>query len=535
MKKRNFKIITFALGTLFLGASCSESFLDTEMKTNLSDVNYYQTKNDAWTALVGCYDGLQRVWSDGIAFPFASEVLSDNCFGGMGSSDVYNFQMIDEFDKQRSPSDIDLYAANWKGYYKAIYRCNMFIGKMDQIKWDGDRTLRKQYESETRFLRAYCYFDMARLWGNVPLLTEPTSENVSQAAPEEVYKVIAKDLKFACDSLSGKAYSATDAKTNGGRVTKYAAEALLARVYLYYTGYYGKSDLAGVVTKAQALAYLEDVVTNGGYGLVSNFANLWPAASLNNYVGEDNKETVFAIKYTYTSNYDGDADGNHWLVMMGIREQSIYPYGLGWGGCTVNPKLWNAYDSRDTRKVASIISIDDEKLDFQKKDKQREYTGYYVKKYTPMSDSVGNSLAVKLGAVNFMIGQYQDYVSIRYSDVLLMAAELGSAKAQDYFDLVRKRAYGDSFVQVPVSQSAIMAERRLEFAFEGIRYWDLLRQGVSVAANTISESGVKVYSGGVETTKVIKADGITATKGLQQIPYNQITLSNNVLIQNAGW
>ena len=288
------------------------------------------------------------------------------------------------------------------------------------------------------------------------------------------------------------------------------------------------------MSKAEALAALEDVISNGGFGLVENFANLWPAASLNNYVGENNKETVFSIRYTYTSDWNGNVDGNHWMVMMGIRVQSIYPYGLGWGGGTVNPKLWNAYSVNDTRRNASIISIDGEGLDFKNKKDQREYTGYYTKKYTPMADAAGASLAEKMGGVSFMIGQFQDFVSIRYADVLLMAAELGSPNAQTYFDDVRKRAYGTNFVQTPVNQANILDERRFEFAGEGVRYWDLLRQGINVAAAAIAET-VTLENGGVATVKTISASKIIETKGLSQIPYSQITLSNGVLKQNAGW
>jgi hypothetical protein len=222
------------------------------------------------------------------------------------------------------------------------------------------------------------------------------------------------------------------------------------------------------------------------------------------------------------------------MVMMGIRVQAIYPYGLGWGGATVNPKLWNAYNVNDTRRNASIISIADENLAFTNKKDQREYTGYYTKKYTPMADAAGVSLAEKMGGVSFMISQFQDFVSIRYADVLLMAAELGSPNAQQYFDDVRKRAYGTNFVQLPVNQANIMNERRLEFAGEGIRYWDLLRQGISVAASAIAET-VTLENGGVSTVKTISASKITETKGLSQIPYSQITLSNGTLKQNAGW
>jgi starch-binding outer membrane protein, SusD/RagB family len=534
---KNLKLYIPVLVLLSLVA-CKKSFLDTEDVSSVSEQNFYQNSKEVNKALVGCYDGLQRILPGGLAFPVASEIMSDNAFGATGNADGFGFQAVDEFDKLRSPSDQNLYESNWFAYYNAIYRVNLLLSHIDQADWKEQDSLRKSIESEARFIRAYCYFDMVRLWGNVPLLTKPSTENVPQANPDSVYSLIAQDLQFAASNLPSTSYGAQK-PASYGRVTKWAAEALLGRVFLYYTGYYNKANLVGAVTKEQALAYLEDVIANGGFGLVSNFGHLWPAASLDKYVGENNKETVFAIKYTYTSNWNGNADGNHWMVMLGIRSQAIAPYGLGWGGGTVNSKLWNAYDANDTRKKASIISIVDENLDFKKKDDQREYTGYYMKKYTPMADASGTSLAEKMGGVSFMISQYQDYVSIRYADVLLMAAELAfdlgnTTKAQTYFDDVRKRALGSNFVQITVNKANIMNERRLEFAGEGIRYWDLLRQGVSTAASTIAES-VTLQNGGVNTTKTITAAKINETKGLSQIPYSQITLSNGVLKQNAGW
>jgi hypothetical protein len=184
----------------------------------------------------------------GLSFPVASEVMSDDCFGGTGAADGYNFAAVDEFDISRSPVDIDLYNNNWIAYYKALYRCNVFLTKMDQIDWEDDDVLRNTYESETRFIRAYLYFEMVRLWGNIPLLTEPSADIIPQANPDDVYAVIANDLAFAAENLPSVSYIPNN--PDSGRVTKWAAKSLLARVYMYYTGYYGKSDLVGVVTKA---------------------------------------------------------------------------------------------------------------------------------------------------------------------------------------------------------------------------------------------------------------------------------------------
>ncbi|OCB76406.1 RagB/SusD family nutrient uptake outer membrane protein [Flavobacterium piscis] len=522
---KNTYLYIFCLSLLSLG-SCS---LETDPLTPI-DTSFYKTKDDAYVALVGCYDGMQvATGGAGMGIPVISEIMSDNCFGGTGNSDGYNYAAIDEFDISRSPGDTDLLNTNWIAYYKGIYRCNMLLSKMDQIEWQGDTALRNTYESETRFIRAYLYFEMTRLWGSVPLLTVPTSENVPQATPEAIYKVIADDLVFASNNLPTEAYNA---KPNG-RITKWAAKSLLGRVYLYYTGYYGKTDLAGVVTKTQALGHLEDVISSSGHGLVADFSTLWPAASVEKYAGEGNREFVFSIKYTYTSDYNGNTDSNQWMVMFGMREFSSYPYGRGWG-VTVNSKLWNAYSATDTRRTASIIGVDEEKIPFDKKNSQREYTGYYNKKYSPMVNKDGVDLPIAMGSQFWDISQFQDYVVLRYSDVLLMAAELGSGNAQRYFDEVRERAYKENFVSLPVNADNILNERRLEFALEGVRYYDLLRQGIGKASSAIAES-TTLLNGGVPTTKTISAGKIQETKGLIQIPNTQITLSGGVLKQNAGW
>lgn len=526
-------IYILCLGVLSLG-SCD---IETEPLTQLTETNFYTTTDDAFTALVGCYDGMQvATGASGVGLPVATEIFSDDCFGGTGNADAYNYAALDEFDITRAPSFVDIFNDNWVAYYKAIYRCNVLLSKMDQINWEGNDTLRMTIESETRFIRAYVYFEMVRLWGNIPLLTEPSTENIPQADPADVYQVIAEDLLFASNNLTTGAYNTVDA----GRVTKWAAKSLLARVFLYYTGYYGTSDLVGVVSKQEALAHLEDVIASSGHGLVDDFASLWPVSSAAaglSYAGEDNEEIVFSIRYTYTSDYNGNTDGNHWLVLFGMREYSYVPYGNGWG-VTVNSKLWDAYSDTDTRKTATVISVDDESIPFDKIDNQREYTGYYNKKYTPMSilDEDGNPISSvnEYEVTDFQINQYQDYVVLRYADVLLMAAELGSSNAQAYYDDVRQRAYKSNFVSKTVSQDNILEERHLEFALEGVRYYDLLRQGVNTAASTIAET-TSLLSGGVEETKIISASNIQATSGLQQIPNTQITLSGGVLKQNAGW
>ena len=420
----------------------------------------------------------------------------------------------------------------WKEYYQAIYRCNVLLQNMDKVNWGDSVALKTQYAAEAKFIRAFCYFDMVRLWEKVPLVTSPTLSNVPQTNPDTTYAQIMTDLRFGADSLASTAYPGTQI----GRVTKWAAESLLARVYLFYSGYYGTAAI-GNETAATALAAVEDVIAHSGYGLVSDFNSLWPAAAIGKnvpYAGLVNKEVVFSVKYSSTGgNYNGNVTGNTWMVMEGMREQTIYPYHYGWGACTIDPKLWNAFSPTDARRFASIISIADENLAFNDSAKNREYTGYYLKKYSPLSDNNGNSIVP-----NFQSGQYQDYFAIRYSDVLLMAAELGSPNAVSYFNQVHQRANPNDPAVVSVSKEDILAERRLEFVGEGIRYYDLLRQGIAAAASTIAaNTTVSLINDNTATppTAAQLQANITATRGFQQIPNDQITLSSGVLKQNAGW
>jgi hypothetical protein len=546
------KLYVIALLAAGMGmTACSERFLDVEPMTQLLDNNFFSTVADVEMALIGCYDGYQATSADGnVTIPFyvASEVMSDNCFGGTGNADDRKYQVLDRFDIGEFPSESNLFNNAWSSYYAGIFRCNTLLGKLDGVDFSGEgETTRPRIEGETRFLRAILYFDLVRLFENIPLITTPTTDNVPQAAPAEVYRLIAADLKFAAENIPADAYPKANAKTNDGRATSYAAKAMLARVYLFYTGYYYQANDLGV-TKADVLAGLEDVIESREFELVDDYKSLWPAASykpvvadntldMSEYAGMGNKEAVFTQKFNSPKDpYNGDIDGNRWLVMMGLRQTDHSPYGKGWGACTVDPALFNAFDNADARKTASIIDIVGEgiKASFDKVglDDQREYTGYATKKYTPtcLPDGTSNTGGTK----SFQDSQDQDFVVIRYADVLLMAAELESPNAQAYFDEVRARA-GLASSPVTVSKEAIMNERRFEFAFEGLRYWDLLRQGLDVAAAAIARTGALVKNGGVDGLVVISADDFKAKRGFVQIPATQITLSQSVLKQNQGW
>lgn len=535
--------------------SCSDSFLDVTSKTDSNTENFYKTEGDAWRALLGCYDGWRQISSNpGIGFYVASTVMSDECYGATGNGDGFGYQVIDSFDPMKSPGDQQLYGTDWKVYYAGVYRCNELIAHEEQINWESESN-HSLYMGECHAIRALLYFDMVRLWGNIPLFLEPVNENREQADPAEVYAAIFEDLKYAVANIPA---SANLAESESGRINKYAVEGVLARAYLYYTGYYGKEpgftnaegETTGVVTKSEALAAVEDIIGSGNFGLVDDYKTLWPASSLvpipdnvgwdtskSTYAGDYNKEIILAQKFTPTQDYSGNNDSNRWLVMMGMRSLNASPYGKGWGACTVTPAFLETFLKDDPRYTPSVIDIDAEGIsgsnDFNSSfNDWREYTGYTVKKYSPLVYGNGLPGTNADGTAGFQECNANQWVILRYADVLLMAAELGSGNAANYMHQVRARV---GLADIAVNQQNIMAERARELAFEGIRYWDLLRQGVNVAADAIAASQGKVYNGGLEGSVSYDKSKIIATQGLVQIPENQITLSNGVLKQNPGW
>ncbi|RAJ82069.1 SusD-like starch-binding protein associating with outer membrane [Chitinophaga dinghuensis] len=504
-------------------ASCGKGFLETYPKDRKTIEEFYKTPTDAYQALVSAYSMLNMDGYGNILL--TSEIASDDAFGGGGNAD----NGLQQWDKCQPMNDLN--AAAWSKYYTAIYRCNILLQQIEKVDFKGDTASKSRYIAEAKFLRAYYYFDLVRMFGNVPLITQPLEPGnyyIPQAKPDSVYDQIASDLKAAANTLPAVKFSSIPSGQYG-RATKWAAEALLGRVFLYYTGYYGKQSIGNTCTKGDAIAAIEDVIANSGHGLVPKFNNLFRAsANTNEYAGQNNQEGVFTIQYTYLGLGDQNQNnGNRVQVMIGIRSQVLGPYYKGWGAQTVNPALYNAYAPGDTRRNASIISIEEEGYgsEYTLGD-QAQYTGYFTKKYTPVSDKKPEDLGG-----NFQWDNYDNYVVIRFADVLLMGAELNlgtdNARAQSYYDQVRDRAFQDQLHRIALTGiNQIWNERRYELALEGHRYWDLLRQGIPAAKLAIDNTS---------SNPAFNISFRSETKGLLAIPETQINLSNGTLTQNTGW
>lgn len=548
------KIIYFIVGMLLL-TSC-EDFLDSSNKTKKDSSNFPQTEADVSQLLTGIYAILGRPEPLGSLF-FVSELMSDDRLGGGGPDDK-SCKAIDQFKK----SSEDMFNNPWRAMYFGVYRSNYLLSNLDNVVWNSEESKNKIL-GETHFLRAYFYFDLARMFGEVPMVLEPEPVNIPKTPANQLYAQIASDLKNAIEMLPSVKFQDIDRAKDLGRVTKWAAEALMARVFLFYTGYYRTEALpladGGQVTKAEVTDWIVDCVENSGHDLLPDFRNLWAYSYVQDYkytadnnlswAGDGSVETVFSIKYSALSNdwNSPQQKSNQICLYSGFREQNYtktFPFGQGWGMGTVNPKIYNDWDPNDVRRDASVLDVrnTDEVANFDfGGGNQQDNTCYFQKKYIPINVWTDET---KTKVYNFSHELYgmegtdyqrdniQDLILIRFSDVLLMAAELGAPNAQQYLDRVRSRA---GLGSVPATLENIKAERRFELAFEGIRYYDLLRwhDEDQITAN---QTGIVTYNrrgmANAETTNIAFRP---ETGGFLPIPQTQIDLSGGVLTQNAGW
>jgi hypothetical protein len=313
---------------------------------------------------------------------------------------------------------------------------------------------------------------------------------------------------------------------------------------------------------------VDDVVANSGAALVSDFRNMWPYSikeetnygfakdnNLEWVTDAGNTESIFEIAYVGLRTSDWGTNNyynNTMNLFCGHRDpEAKRPFGHGWGFAPVNPNLYSSWSDLDMRKKGSVWNATDASEGTDSylfgADMQWHETNLWEKKYIPVNIKDGSSVynySVKLyNSLNdIQLNNTQNLVLLRLADVLLMGAELGSSHAQAYMDMVRDRA---KLPSVPVTLENIQKERRYELAFEGIRYFDLLRwygkeAGVVIQEN---EKDASIFNMTVATTINQSDNGLWSgiaqrvrdTGGFLMIPEDQINLSGGVLLQNAGW
>lgn len=492
---KNTKYILGIALLITLVPSCKK-FVDYKPKEDyqITADDYLKTADDYQKMVVGTYTPLQWIWADVVI----GDVASDNSVsGGENATDQLGFQQIDDY--QMIPNNGYLTEA-WKACFEGINRANYLEENKTKLDFTGKDAL----YGEVYFLRAYYYFELVRMFGDVPLfvdkrLTVAESGTLQRAPKADVYTQIEKDLNNAIAVLP-------ITNIQKGRITKYAAQALLGKVLLYQD----KFD--------ESAAMLENVV-NGPFSLTTNFADIF----LQN--GENGPESVFEIQYSNASPYydwsnPGRGQGNLAVQVCGIRNLTgNSPYGQGWSTNLPTTNLAAAFTAGDKRKNATILDIEAYKaanpsLNITYLVAPYKNTGLYNQKYLPRKGETSGQ--VELNYLN-------NFRTIRYADVLLMAAEANNrataandTKAQDYLNRVRRRAFGDQAHDIAATgatlKQAIWDERRLELAMEGDRFFDLVRTGQAAS----------------------KITGFVANKNeLFPIPQQEIDISG--LAQNPGY
>ncbi|MFR9635422.1 MAG: RagB/SusD family nutrient uptake outer membrane protein [Rikenellaceae bacterium] len=575
---------TFAIVGSLSFTGCSD-LLDTE---NLYEANldsFYSNKSEIDLALSGVYNSLfvDEVLSEE---HLIANLLSDLLLAGGGSDDTSS-QNIDDF----TATTEDVYVSLWTETYYGVYRANAVIEAIPNADFTADFTSEEDIEAymnsslgEAYFMRAFFMFRAAKIFGGMPLIpTTDADREVARSTIPETYEFIANDLKKAIEYLPVE--NVNDMSISDyGHANIWVAKSFLARIYMYYTGYMTNIEKIattelpyedGAFTKSDVIGHLEDVINNSGHALVSDFRNLWPYSYVNesnsiynpNYVtgdiilpwadennlawvgqdgpkstlGTGNSEVIFALRFGLGNwDYDngtGQKYSNRMPLYMGIRDHSMIPFGQGWGWCSVHPTFYSGWSDSDPRKAGSVLTLGDADQGTGEwvAGKSSQVTTLMNKKYTTLQHNGDDGVCGMFyyiynmnNADPMQLWAAQDFYYMRFADVLLMHSEL--AESADGLNKVRARAGLDA---VSYSLDAIKSERMYELAFEGVRWFDLVRWGDVEGSNNYYSSPITVSNAGVEATYSVSYR--TETKALNQIPQSEIRLSNGVYEQNPGW
>ncbi|MBP7508472.1 MAG: RagB/SusD family nutrient uptake outer membrane protein [Prolixibacteraceae bacterium] len=561
MKRIKYSILALTL----LLAGC-ESFLDTENYTKKDTSNFPFTQTDAVQMVTGIYSTMNNAVNSPDDNPFfIYEMAGDDRVGG-GSTSNRTAQSADRLIN----SKVSWFENIWTIRYSGIFRSNNAIATMDNVRSWTTNGKKEQLLGEAHFLRAFFYFDMVQLFGSVPLILETVPKNLPKSPAEDIYAQIASDLVKAIEYFPSVKYPDFEL----GHATKWSAEALIARVYLFYTGFYGKTELpvAGSdkkIGKADVIAYLEDCINNSGHDLLSDQRNLWPYSNPNtapyyeyakdkglSWAGDNNQEVLFALGFSNTTEFSGgdhplsSGYANRIVEYFNPRkagDAKAYPFvPTGYSNGPASSKLWSDWAADpdykgDYRREGTICERAIELPDYAgDPSKEVENTGLLCKKYLGCgayneSGTLYQSYAYFYGGQNDkQLGLTQSLIFIRFADVLLMHSEI--AGTAEGINKVRSRA---GLPAVQYSLDALKKERRYELCFEALRWNDLRRWG-DVQQIVTNQTGQAITNRGVNDTYAFDAayDFMTrynATKGFWKIPDSQITLSEGVLEQNEGW
>jgi len=465
--KKNPNPIYILFAGLFLFTACGKDFLEVTPKGTNLEPNYYKNETEIMTGVVAMYDALGREIENN---KYSCRIgmlncASDDCYAGGGDAgDIPDWQAWSNFtvDPGLGPQ-----GQFWDRSYRGIFRANVLLSKIEGVA-DIPASRKARYIAEAKFIRAYFYFDLIRLFENIPLVLKPLSASemyeVLQAPPAEVWKQIETDLKEAYPDLPE-----TVPPSENGRVTKMAAMAYLGKVIIT------QNDAARML---EAADLLEEVNTSPNYSLQSDFSIIFRPDN------KFNSESLFEISHTslaneWWGNYPNLSEGNVLVQMIGPRGYSGPIYKEGWGFNPITVEFVNLIKN-DPRYRHTVVNIDSlKKAGVCNYIAGHNNTGYFMQKYAPLIEFFSS------GGGDLVLNYPYNSVEMRLADTYLLEAEAlirggGDAnKAASYLNAVRAR------VGLPATEATldnIYLERRLELATEGQRFFDLVRTGQAASA-----------------------------------------------------
>ncbi|MEE6185728.1 RagB/SusD family nutrient uptake outer membrane protein [Niabella digestorum] len=500
------------LVTSLVCAGCKKGFLDRNPQGKYTSDTYpYPSGTGPYdTYLFAIYAELRSFNVHSQAFICATGIRSDDGDKGSTPSDG-GADAIDMDNFPVQPNNIFVNTL-WVGYYNLINKANIAISQIrnsNSNTVNASEEIKKQSEGEARFLRAYGYFMLVRLFGRVPLIDQvfddPAAQsNVPQSSPELIYAFIEEDLKFAAQHLP----LTWDAEKFPGRLTKGAANGLLAKVYLTQKKW------------AQAMATADLVMKSGQYNLNTPYDKIFTEE------GENSSESVFEVQAT-ASFVTPTANGVQYASIMGVRGTGNWD--MGWGWYTPSRNLDTSYEAGDPRRRRTIL--------YTTGDSAISLYGEILPAGLPnlMYNHKVLTSPVMRRTVGSLSGNWMNIRILRYADVVLMYAEAANelggaaniAAARTALNTVRTRARGGNNSILPdittdnqaELREAIRRERRAELAMEHDRFFDLVRWGI--AEQTLHAVGKTNFRNDRDV--------------LLPIPRTQIDLSKNVLTQNPGY
>lgn len=486
---KNIKILLAAGAIVMITAgSCSEDFLDLAPISQQNSTNFYKTAEDMKNALSAVYGSLQYGGQYYSSIHVMGDLRSDNTEITNPNAGA-DLQAIDNFTNTPVTS---ISNTTWTGHYQGIQAANIVIEKIEAVTMDA--ALKARYIGEAKFLRALMYFNLVRIYGDVPLVTKVINNpqegyDYGRASSEEVYQQIIADLVDAEGSLP-YTYAAAEV----GRATKGAAMSLLGKVYLTRKEW---------TLAAQKLKQVIDDSAQTKYKLMPTYAGIFGVAN------ENNAESIFEVQFKSGSNGEGSPFTNQFAPIG--SGTAVVAVGNPLGQNIPTSDMDAAYEANDLRKAASM------KNSYVLSGKTTQHN--YVVKYS-------GTPAANLDSDN-------NWIVLRYADVLLMYAEalnelgfVADGPAFEYLNQIRTRAglpvksftNENPALQITTQTDfrlAIEQERRVELAFEGHRWFDLVRTDRALA--------------------VLANKGMQPHHILLAIPQSQVDINPAMISQNPGY